>query len=218
MFIKKMVGITLSISALFFSSCKKSGEEANTGPSGNPFPITATTGMIADVIRQVGGDNVEVTGLIGEGIDPHLYKPTRKDLVSLNGADMIFSNGLKLEGKMEDVFSKMKKNGKPVIEVTSELAKKEGYLLGDIHHPDPHAWMDVSGWMQATETITTSLSDFDPAHAESYRTNSQAYLKELAGTESNMPSNPSPLSPRANVSSSPPTTPLAIWVVPTDSR
>ena len=179
MFFKRIASTILSLTFLFFTSCKKSEDTAASGPSSNPYPVTTTTGMIADVVRQVGGENVEVTGLIGEGIDPHLYKPTRKGLVSINGADMVFTNGLKLEGKMEDVFSKMKKNGKPVIEVTSELAKKEGYLLGDIHHPDPHAWMDVSGWIEATKTITHSLSDFDPAHAESYQTNSEAYLQEL---------------------------------------
>ncbi|MGJ8726098.1 MAG: metal ABC transporter solute-binding protein, Zn/Mn family [Roseibacillus sp.] len=178
MFSKNIIALVL-LGSFFLPSCRKAEQDAATGPSQHPMPITATTGMIADVIRQVGTDNVEVTGLIGEGIDPHLYKPTRKDLVSLSGADMIFFNGLKLEGKMEDVLLKMEKNGKPVIAVTRDLAKEDDFLLGGTAHPDPHIWMDVTAWFQVTETVIQALSKFDPDHAERYYMSSKDYLHEL---------------------------------------
>lgn len=174
----------LLCSAFFFISCKKTENTKASESSQDLALVTTTTGMVADITRQIGASKVKVTGLIGEGIDPHLYQPTRNDLVSLHQADIIFYNGLKLEGKMEDVLLKMEKgqkgeNGKPVIAVTDGLAKQEGYLIGDPHHPDPHVWMDVEGWIQATETINQALSDFDPTNAESYHTNSKAYLQEL---------------------------------------
>ncbi|MFC0019230.1 metal ABC transporter solute-binding protein, Zn/Mn family [Roseibacillus persicicus] len=166
-------------SLLLLSQCRKAEQTGNTGPSQYPVPITATTGMITDLVRQVGGEHVEVTGLIGEGIDPHLYKPTRSDLVALSGADVIFYNGLKLEGKMEDTLMKMGKRGKPVVAITRDLQKKNDYLMGGTAHPDPHVWMDVSGWLTTVTTVADELSAFDPKHAENYSQNAQALSQEL---------------------------------------
>ena len=179
MFSKGLIFSLLSLVSLFLSSCQKEDQKTTFGPSQYPIPITATTGMIADVARQIGGDKVKVTGLIGEGIDPHLYKPTRKDLVALSNADMVLFNGLKLEGKMEDVLLKIAKTGKPVLAVASDLVTRKDYLMGDEAHRDPHVWMDVSGWIEVTGTITQELSDFDPTNAETYSKNSQNYLAEL---------------------------------------
>jgi len=110
----------LLCSAFFFISCKKTENTKASESSQDLALVTTTTGMVADITRQIGASKVKVTGLIGEGIDPHLYQPTRNDLVSLHQADIIFYNGLKLEGKMEDILLKMEKgqkgeNGKPVI-------------------------------------------------------------------------------------------------------
>lgn len=179
----KITPTILLLAVISFTSCRKANTISRTGPSSYPIPITATTGMIADVIRQVGDANVEVTGLIGEGIDPHLYKPTRSDLVSLNGADIIFYNGLKLEGKMEDVLLKMADRGKRTIAVTQNLEFKENYLIGDTHHPDPHVWMDVAGWINVTESIREALCSFDPDNADAYRARTKAYLEQLAALQ-----------------------------------
>ena len=160
------------------SSCRKAGEAFISEPTSNPIPITVTTGMIADVVREIGGDQVKVTGLIGEGSDPHLYKPTRSDLVALSEADLVFFNGLKLEGKMESTLGKMAAR-KNVVAVTGEIEKDPNYLLDSDDHHDPHVWMDVKAWQKAASAITNTLAKFDPENAESYQENLSNYLMEL---------------------------------------
>ena len=141
----------------------------------------ATVGMIADIVREVAGDRAEVEGIIGEGVDPHLYKPTRKNVVALSKADIIFYNGLMLEGKMGDVLIRVSRKGKPVYAVTEEILDQGDYVITDEEdHYDPHVWMDVKGWMRAVKVVETALSEFDPKGAESYQANAAAYLELLA--------------------------------------
>ena len=154
-------------------------DETSAGRS-YPYKAVATVGMIADVVRNVAGDRAAVDGLIGEGVDPHLYKPTRGDVVALNGADVIFYNGLMLEGKMSDVLVKAARGGRPVYAVTEAILDQGDYVLTDeSEHYDPHVWMDVKGWLRATEVIVRSLSDFDPTSQELYRQNGDAYVSQL---------------------------------------
>src|SRR5438128_2544055 len=79
----------------------------DTGPRTGKLNVLATTGMIADAARNVGGDLVEVTALMGPGVDPHLYQPTARDQGKLKAADLILYNGLHLEGKMVEVFESL---------------------------------------------------------------------------------------------------------------
>ena len=183
MLLKKSSYFLALLAALILTSCRKAEQAFISEPSQHPIPITVTTGMIADIVRQVGGEHVEVTGLIGEGIDPHLYKPLRSDLVALGEADLVFYNGLKLEGKMEDILEKMAQQ-KNVVAVTSEIAKDSSYLLEDGDHHDPHVWMDVKGWSKATEACAELLSEFDQEHAEDYQKNLKQYLATLESLES----------------------------------
>lgn len=150
------------------------------------YQVVCTVGMITDVVRQVAGNYAKVEGLIGEGIDPHLYKPTRGDVVQLSAADVIFYNGLMLEGKMTDVLERVAELGKPVRAVTAAILNESDYLLNDesgSEHTDPHVWMDVSGWLKAVAVVTDALVDFDPVHADAYRKNAAAYMKILAGLD-----------------------------------
>ncbi|MGQ9815632.1 MAG: metal ABC transporter solute-binding protein, Zn/Mn family, partial [Candidatus Roseilinea sp.] len=73
--------------------------------------VTTTVGMITDIVRNVGGERVEVAGLMGPGVDPHLYKPSARDVNRLDEADIIFYGGLELEGRMTDLFEKMARSG-----------------------------------------------------------------------------------------------------------
>jgi len=139
----------------------------------------ATIGQIADVVRNVAGDRVDLVGLMGPGIDPHLYRASEGDVVSLADADLVFYNGLHLEAKMADVFEKM---GGTVttVAVTDEIDRDD--LLNPPEFEgafDPHVWFDVSMWMSATEAIRDSFVEIDPEHAESYEANARAYLAEL---------------------------------------
>lgn len=181
---KKLTATLVGLFAVCnLSSCRKSSEEFQSSPSQYPIPITATTGMIADVVRQLGGEQVDVTGLIGEGTDPHLYKPTRSDLISLKEADLVFYNGLKLEGKMEDSLEKLSQS-KNVVAVTEKLAKNTDYLLSEEDHYDPHVWMDVQGWIKVVNTISEALISFDSENTSSYQENTASYLEKLNALDS----------------------------------
>lgn len=145
-----------------------------------PYKAAATVGMITDIVREVAGDRAQVEGIIGEGVDPHLYKPTRKDVVTLSQADIVFYNGLMLEGKMGDVLVRVARKGKPVYAVTQEILDQGGYVItDDTDHYDPHVWMDVQGWIRAVDVVAKGLSEFDPDHAADYAANAEAYKKQL---------------------------------------
>jgi manganese/zinc/iron transport system substrate-binding protein len=142
--------------------------------------LVTTVGMVADIVRQVAGDKAEVTGIIGTGVDPHLYKPTRSDVAALQGGDAIFYSGLMLEGKMTDALVRVARGGKPVYAVTELL--DEASLLEPPEmkgHYDPHVWMDVSAWSRAVEAVSVSLSEFDAANAAYYQENARRYRAEL---------------------------------------
>ena len=144
-----------------------------------PFRVVATIGMITDIVRQVAGDRAVVQGIMKEGVDPHLYKPTRGDVIQLMNADVIFYNGLMLEGKMSDVLVKVARTGKPVYAVT-ELLSGEGYVMSNqANHFDPHVWMHVGGWVRAVHAVAGALSEHDPIHAAVYEANMKAYTTKL---------------------------------------
>lgn len=162
------------------SNAIASAQSRNTRPSHDkPFNAVATTAMIADIISNVAGDQAQIKTLMGPGIDPHLYRPTRDDVAALLNADVVFYNGLNLEGKMSDTFIKIANAGKPVFAVT-ELVD-QAYLLSsdDEGHDDPHVWMDPNGWIKATEAVVMKLCEFDSANTEKYERNGRAYVEEL---------------------------------------
>ena len=163
------------------------GKTQPASPGGNtatarsyPYRIATTCSMVTDIVRTVAGERGEVKGLMGEGVDPHLYKPTRNDARQLLSADIIFYSGLMLEGRMADTFIRVARSGKTVYAVTEEI--DESYLREPPEfdgHWDPHVWMDVRAWSKCTEFVATALSDFDPPGAEEYKKNSDAYVARL---------------------------------------
>ncbi|WP_426451700.1 metal ABC transporter solute-binding protein, Zn/Mn family [Paenibacillus sp. S-38] len=153
-------------------------EAAQTGVSGK-VKITATIGMIADIAREVGGEHVEVTGLMKSGVDPHLYKASQGDVKKLEQADLILYNGLHLEGKMVEIFENMQKS-RPTVAVSKNIPESKLRSMDDgTASHDPHIWFDVKHWMTATETVRDELSKLDAAHAEDYKKNAEAYLAKL---------------------------------------
>lgn len=146
------------------------------------FSIVCTIGMISDVVRIIAADTAIVEAIIGEGVDPHLYKPTRDALLKLSAADIIFYNGLLLEGKITDLLVAAASEKKPVQAVTELISENSSYLLADgddASHYDPHVWMDVQGWMQIIPVICDTLCAFSPQHAEKYAKNASAYQRTL---------------------------------------
>lgn len=150
------------------------------GGSG-PIQVAATTGMVADIVRQVAGERVNVVQLMGAGVDPHLYKATLGDVDRLKTADVIFYSGLHLEGKMGDILASMGRK-KTTVAVASGIAESRLLKAGGEQH-DPHVWFDVLLWSEAVKTVSDVLAAFDPPHAAEYGSRSAAYRAELASLD-----------------------------------
>ena len=147
-----------------------------------PYKIVCTVGMITDIVVNLAGDYAEVEGIIGEGIDPHLYKPTRADVIKLSQADVVFYNGLLLEGKMTDILVGVASKGKLVKAVTEAILVETDYLLekdDGSAYTDPHVWMDVSGWLRAIPVVAETLAVYDPENAEAYHSKAAFYAEQL---------------------------------------
>lgn len=141
--------------------------------------ITCTIGMIADVAAEIGGDYVEVTALMGPGVDPHLYKATQGDLARLSEADLVLYNGLHLEGRMADVLVKMASRV-PTYQVTDtidpSLLREPPEFLGNY---DPHVWFDVSLWETVADRIHEILVEHQPLHRAYLDGRAAAYKQKL---------------------------------------
>jgi len=155
-------------------SCK------NNTQSNGKLNVVATTSMITDLVKNVGGDNINLEGLMGSGVDPHLYKASEGDVTKLVNADIIFYNGLHLEGKLVEVFEKMGSQAKTPIALGEELDKNT--LIGSDYFAsnyDPHVWFDIRYFKQFAQKVTKVLSEKDPENAESYKTNETSYINKL---------------------------------------
>ncbi|KJD31223.1 manganese transporter [Tamlana nanhaiensis] len=166
---KYIVLITLAISLI---SCK------NNTKSNSKLNVVTTTTMITDLVKNIGGDVIEVKGLMGSGVDPHLYKASEGDVTKLTNADVIFYNGLHLEGKLVEVFEKMK--SKKTVAIADALDKST--LIGSEYFAsnyDPHIWFNIDYWMQAGAYVAKTLEEATPEHAETFRKNWESYHAQL---------------------------------------
>jgi len=151
-----------------------------------PLRVVCTTGIVADLVREVGGDRVRLDALMGPGVDPHLYKPTARDKWRINNADVVFYNGLHLEGRLAAL---LEKRGRilPVFAVTEALKAREAHRLiraGEGQDAyDPHVWFDPSLWTRCVEFVAEKLAEMDPEGAEYYRRNAEAYQARLQELE-----------------------------------
>lgn len=159
---------------LLLASCSPR-EEASVGAA----PIVCTVGMIADLAREVAGPEHAVRSLVGEGVDPHTYVPTRSDVAALQGASLILYNGLHLEGRMGDVLERMRQRGASVVAV-AERVSPERVIVAEGDAADPHLWMDVDRWREVLAVVTQALADFDPTHAQVFRERSRLLDRRLA--------------------------------------
>lgn len=184
---RRLFFICLIVFLLLPGGCSRQGEERGGG-KGKPgilgmaerkIRVATTIGMITDIAENVGGDRVRVTGLMGPGVDPHLYKASEGDVARMAEADIIFYNGLHLEGKMTEVFEKMER-------ITRTVAVTDGIERSLLMAPpefegayDPHLWFDVSLWMKAVTHVRDALIEMDPENAGVFRENSENYLRKL---------------------------------------
>ncbi|GGD18484.1 metal ABC transporter solute-binding protein, Zn/Mn family [Hyunsoonleella pacifica] len=162
----------LFCAVLFLYNCK------NEKQSNGKLNVVTTTTMITDLVKNIGGDHINLQGLMGSGVDPHLYKASEGDVTKLANADIIFYNGLHLEGKLVEVFEKMK--NKKTVAVSDIIDKNT--LIGSEYFAsnyDPHIWFDIQYWMQATNYIVEILSEAIPDKKDFFQANGFKYLRQL---------------------------------------
>ncbi|GAB4147817.1 MAG: manganese ABC transporter substrate-binding protein/adhesin MntA [Planctomycetaceae bacterium] len=167
----------------FCGGCQKAGSKVSPlkRQGSEPIDVVCTTGMVADLVKHVGGKHVKVTQMMGEGVDPHLYKASPGDVSAMESAEMIFYSGLHLEGNLVSSFESLAKS-KPVYAVTDEIQRwfHDRLLKGDGDTHDPHVWFDVSLWQKTLRLIADRLADYDPAHASEYVANAKSYSEKLS--------------------------------------
>ncbi len=176
---KQLILVTLL--SVIFIACKE------TKPKDQKFHIVTTTSMITDLVQNIGGDKVVVEGLMGAGVDPHLYKASEGDVSKLSNADLILYNGLHLEGKLVDVFEKMKMQKINTIAISDALDKND--LIGSTlfkSNYDPHIWFNVKNWEKITVFVQQQLSAAMPEHSAFFETNAKLYLQKLETLQNNI--------------------------------
>ena len=141
--------------------------------------VTTTTNVITDLVEHIGGDHVKVTGLMGPGVDPHLYRPSASDVKKLQDADIVFYNGLDLEGKMGDIFVKIGREGTAVWAVSENIDPESLLNLDTAGQFDPHIWWNAELWMEAAKVVATGLSEHDPENSKAYEANLEEFLIQL---------------------------------------
>lgn len=156
---------------------------ATSDASDGKLRVVTTTGIVGDAAARVGGERVNVTSLMGPGIDPHLYRASEGDVSLLANADLVLFNGLHLEAKMGEVLEQM--GGRVTTVAVSERIDRSALLAPPefAGNFDPHIWFDVRLWMQAVERIRDAYIAADSAGADVYRANAKAYLDELAALD-----------------------------------
>ncbi len=178
---KKNILILFVLTLVF--SCK------NDKQTNGKLNVVTTTSMITDLVTNIGGDNINIQGLMGSGVDPHLYKASEGDVSKLANADLIFYNGLHLEGKLVEVFEKMGSQNINTIAI-AEIIDKNTLIGSDYFQSnyDPHIWFDVSYWKQTTEYVVEKLSEAIPEQKATFKANGASYLEKLNALETKLKS------------------------------
>jgi manganese/zinc/iron transport system substrate-binding protein len=179
-FMRQTIFLFLTIALLLMLSACNPASEAPDATLGNrTIRAAATTGIVADMVENIGGERVEVAALMGTGVDPHLYKASEGDVRTLESADIIFYNGLHLEAGLAGVLERMGDRGR-VVAVTDGIERS--ILIAPPEFAgsyDPHIWFDVTIWMSTAETVRDALIELDPEHARLYRANAEEYMSEI---------------------------------------
>lgn len=179
----------------FVTGCEK---PSHKDPS--KITVVSTVGMINDAVRIVGGDSVEAIGLMGPGVDPHLYRATADDVRKLDRADVLFYGGLELEGRMTEILEKLPNKGKTVVAVTDDIDRsllREPPLFKTRY--DPHVWFDVTLWKTAVRTIAKTLAEEVPHERQAIQKRADAYLAELDELHAYVESRSAELEPDSRV-------------------
>ena len=172
-----MKNYIIALIVLMAFSCKK---EVKEDIENRKLKVVTTTSQVTDLVKELAGDNVILEGLMGAGVDPHLYKASEGDVTKFYNADAIFYSGLHLEGKLEDVFEKMRHQGKTTIAVSDAISKSDLISSADFASSyDPHFWFSVAQWKKVTQYVADELSKLDVKNAKVYADNAKKYIEKL---------------------------------------
>lgn len=141
--------------------------------------VCTTTSLIQNLAQEIGGDLIQIDNLMGPGVDPHLYKATASDVKKLRSADIIFYNGLHLEGRMIDIFESLAEQGKAVFPITGNIDKSLLLSLDGDTNYDPHVWFDPQLWSLCAKKVLIELQKFDPSNALLYQKNAEIFIASL---------------------------------------
>lgn len=155
----------------------------------DPIRIVTTTTQATDLVTILAGDLVgvaiEITPLMGAGVDPHLYQPTESNIVAMNQAHVVIYSGLHLEGQFDAVFEALGERG-VIIYRLSKAVEDAGYVISAVETAgglngadDPHFWFDPLNWQLTTEAVAALLAELDPDNADVYLENAAAYIEQL---------------------------------------
>lgn len=175
---KTLYSLAILLFTLLASACTQT-DNRGTMAEGQRMKVLTTTSILKDAVYNIAGDAAEVESVMGSGVDPHLYKATQGDLQKMMDADMIVYNGLYLEGKMGEVLEKLSRQ-KTVVTATASIPKDKLRASAQYANSnDPHVWFDVQLWQEVVKHVSQQMQEKDPANAEVYKQNTQAYLQEL---------------------------------------
>lgn len=176
----QIVSIFIAGIMAMWIGCSRSDEKSLGGADSEKVKVTTTTTMITDLVRQIGGDLVLVRGLMGPGVDPHLFQAKDSHIDMLREADVIFYHGLHLEGRMQDMFVDFASIKKHVYRVTKSIPEGKLLVTTDFGgHPDPHVWFDVELWASCIDEVVKGLGTVDPGNKPIYEKRGETYRAKL---------------------------------------
>ncbi len=177
---RRLLAALLAGAALLTAGCTSTAASGDEPIGDRSLRVTTTTNFITDTVQRIGGEDVEVTGLMGPGVDPHLYRASAGDVAALREADVIFYGGLNLEGRMAELLGEL--GEQQLTKAVTDGIPREDLLApapGADEEYDPHVWFDVTLWERVSRTVAATLSERDPARAADYQANLTAYVGEL---------------------------------------
>jgi manganese/iron transport system substrate-binding protein len=195
----KRRALTVLASALIVAACQ-GGSSSPTGGPGGPFPVVATTTVLADLVAQVGGDRVSVESIVPKGAEVHTFDPSPSDARRIAGARLLVMNGLGLDEWVADLVTEAGPADLPTVRLAEQLAGIE-YIAAEEHEEgeeheetasgetsgahwgqglNPHLWLDVAYARKYVEKLSAALVSADPAHAAAYQANAATYDERLA--------------------------------------
>lgn len=152
----------------------------HSGPpeDGSKPKVIATTTIVADLVANIAGDDVDLVRLMPPGRDPHQFTLTARDTFKLRTADLIFYSGLKLEGKVESVYEELNAKGVKTVAVTDGISA-DRIMKPEGMHPDPHVWGDPTMWAECVTPVVEALKEIAPHAAEQFELRGDSYRHEL---------------------------------------